>query len=266
MGALDLVLGALVGLALGLLGGGGSVLTVPILVYVSGLGAGEAVASGLVVVGGASFLGALGHWREGNLEWRMAAVLAPSAVTGAYAGARLAVFLGEAAQLSLFAVVVLLAAFSMLREGEPEGEERDDVGASRGVLAGAIPVASVARILAGGAAAGVVTGLVGVGGGFLVLPVLVLLGNLPMKRAVGTSLPIIAANSAAGFAGYAGRVEVPWAFLSAFTAASLVGVLAGTYAARFVPQERLKRYFAVSLIAIGLFVLGENLSGAFQPK
>lgn len=258
MGALDLVLGALVGLALGLLGGGGSVLTVPILVYVSGLGAGEAVASGLVVVGGASFLGALGHWREGNLEWRMAAVLAPSAVTGAYAGARLAVFLGEAAQLSLFAVVVLLAAFFMLREGEREGEERDDVGA--------IPVASVARILAGAAAAGVVTGLVGVGGGFLVLPVLVLLGKLPMKRAVGTSLPIIAANSAAGFAGYAGRVEVPWAFLSAFTAASLVGVLAGTYAARFVTQEKLKRYFAVSLIAIGLFILGENLSGAFQPK
>lgn len=267
-GLLDLALGVLVGVALGLLGAGGSVLTVPIFVYVAGFGAKEAIASSLAVVGVTSLFGAVGHWRAGNVNFRVALAFAPFAMAGTYAGARLAVFFSEAAQLALFAVVMLAAAFFMLREGKAGGvkirggvaREASD-GAASGIAARVVPTAWIA---AEGVAVGVVTGLVGVGGGFLIIPALVLVGNLPMKQAIGTSLLIIAAKSAAGFVGYAGQVEVAWSFLSAFTAASLVGILAGTYAVRFVTQERLKRYFAVFLVAMGLLVLGENLWAYWQ--
>ncbi|QIN85416.1 TSUP family transporter (plasmid) [Rubrobacter tropicus] len=260
VGLLDLVLGALMGLALGTLGGGGSVLTVPILVYVAGFGAREAVAYSLAVVGVTSLFGSVGHWRAGNVNWRVALVFGPFAVTGTYAGARLSVFFGETAQLALFAAVMLVAALFMLRGGRA-AEEAGLEGDGGGPRLGARPTAWIA---AEGVAVGVVTGLVGVGGGFLIIPALVLLAGVPMKQAVGTSLLIITAKSAAGFAGYAGQVEVPWAYLSSFTAAALAGIVAGTRVVRFVPQDRLKRYFAVFLIAMGLFVLGENVLTALK--
>ena len=116
----------------------------------------------------------------------------------------------------------------------------------------------LAKLLAVGLAVGALTGIVGIGGGFLIVPALVVLGRVPMKQAVGTSLLVIAMNSVAGFVGYSGSVEVPWRFLAGFTAVSVLGILAGTYLVRFVSPAALKRGFAVFLLVIGAFMLWQN--------
>lgn len=243
-------LAALVGLTLGLLGGGGSILTVPIFVYVLGFAPKEAIAMSLAVVGAVSAFGAAGHWRAGNVNPRVALVFGGVAMVGAFLGARLAVFVSGAAQLTLFAVVMLLAAFSMFRgPGKAAGADGDAPTAK------AMPLR---LIVAEGLAVGVLTGLVGVGGGFLIVPALVLLGRVPMKQAVGTSLVVIAMNSAAGFSGYLGQVEVAWRLMGFFTATAIGGILVGTYLVRFVPQAALKRGFAVFLVAMGSFILYQN--------
>jgi uncharacterized membrane protein YfcA len=246
---LGIGLGALVGLALGLLGGGGSILTVPIFVYVLGYGAKEAIAMSLAVVGAVSLFGAAGHWRAGNVNLRVALIFGAVAMAGTYLGARLAVFFSGAAQLILFAAVMLLAAWFMFRPKQVEAQ-----GAAPAELRD-MPLALIA---AEGLAVGVLTGLVGVGGGFLIVPALVLLGKVPMKQAVGTSLLVIAMKSAAGFAGYLGQVQVDWGFMAVFTAVAVGGILLGTYLVRFVPQAALQRAFAVFLVVMGTFILYQN--------
>jgi uncharacterized protein len=251
---LGLVLAALIGLSLGLLGGGGSILTVPIFVYVLGFGAKEAIAMSLAVVGAVSLVGAAGHWRAGNVNLRVALVFGSVAMAGTYLGARLAVYFSGGAQLALFAVVMLLAAGFMLRGERPTAspaaaEPSDATAAARMPLA---------LIVAEGLAVGVLTGLVGVGGGFLIVPALVLLARIPMKQAVGTSLLVIAMKSTTGFLGYLGQVEVPWAFMGLFTGVAIVGIMGGTYLVRFVSQAALKRAFAVFLIVMGGFILYQN--------
>ncbi len=254
MTLIGLLLAVVMGLALGLLGGGGSVLAVPILVYALGFGAKEAVAASLAVVGLTSLFGAAEHWRTGHVRLRVALVFGPIAAVGAYLGAHLAGLLSGATQLSLFAVVMLVAAFFMFRNGGPvkDGEEprsADSVG--RLVLRFALP----------GTGVGILTGLVGVGGGFLVVPALVLLGGIPMEASVGTSLLVIAMNSLAGFAGYLGKAEIPWGLMSLFAALAVAGSFAGAYLARFVPESALKKGFAIFLAAIAVFILYENGSG-----
>lgn len=250
---LGIGLAALIGLSLGLLGGGGSILTVPIFVYVLGFGAKEAIAMSLAVVGATSLLGAASHWRAGNVNLRLAGIFGVVAMAGTYLGARLAVFFSGAAQLALFAAVMLAAAYFMFRppalarEGAPDGS-----GPTRDMPMG--------LIVAEGIAVGVLTGLVGVGGGFLIVPALVLLGRVPMKQAVGTSLLIIAMKSAAGFAGYLGQVEVDWTFMALFTAVAAGGILVGAHLVRFVPQHALQRAFAVFLLVMGIFILYQNRS------
>jgi uncharacterized protein len=254
MDALGLLLGALIGLSLGVLGGGGSILTVPIFVYVLGYGAKEAIAMSLAVVGATALFGAAGHWRAGNVNFRVALVFGGVAMVGTYLGARLSVFFSGTAQLALFAVVMLVAAFFMLRDTGPALRAPVERSSTLSLL----------LIVLEGLAVGVVTGLVGVGGGFLIVPVLVLLGGLPMKQAVGTSLLVIALKSAAGFYGYLGQVEVPWAFMTLFSAVAIVGILGGTYLVRFVSQQALKRTFAVFLLVMGGFILYQN-RGAVVP-
>lgn len=248
MMVLGLGLAALVGLSLGLLGGGGSILTVPILVYVLGYGAKEAIAMSLAVVGTTSLVGAAGHWRAGNVKLRVALLFGAVAMAGSFLGSRMSAYFTDAAQLTLFAVVMLLAAGFMFR-GRREGA--GSAGGER------IPVVLIAL---SGIAVGVLTGLVGVGGGFLIVPALVLLGRVPMKEAVGTSLLIIAMNSVTGFAGYLGRVEVAWTFMMLFTALAVVGIVVGTRLVRYVPQGALRRGFALFLLFMGSFVLYQNRS------
>ncbi|MDP9458218.1 MAG: permease [Actinobacteria bacterium] len=248
---LGLLPAVVMGLALGLLGGGGSILAVPILVCALGFGAKEAVAASLAVVGLTSVFGAAEHWREGRVRLRVALVFGPIAAAGAYLGAHLAGFLSGAAQLSLFGAAMLAAAFFVFRDdgpGEESKEPSSDGSTARLLL----------RFAAPGMGVGVSTGLVGVGGGFLIVPALVLLGEVPMEAAVGTSLLVIAMNSFAGFAGYLGKAESRWGLLSIFAALAVSGSFAGAYLVRYVPQHALKKSFAAFLVAMALFVLYEN--------
>jgi uncharacterized protein len=180
-------------------------------------------------------------------------------MVGTYLGARLAVYFSGAAQLALFAVVMLLAAFFMFRERKRcrrrRARRRRRGGGCRGARRGRMPLG---LIVVEGLAVGVLTGLVGVGGGFLIVPALVLLGKIPMKQAVGTSLLVIAMKSAAGFLGYLGQVEVPWAFMGLFTGGGGRRDPGGTYLVRFVSQAALKRAFAVFLVVMGGFILYQN--------
>ncbi len=173
-------------------------------------------------------------------------------MTGAFGGAKLAVFLSGAIQLVLLGLVMLGAAASMLRGFK--GGANDDAPSSTRPVVLAVVALSV----------GVLTGLVGIGGGFLVVPALVLLAAVPMRQAVGTSLVVIAMNSASGFAGYLDTVALDWPILAGFTATAVADALAGTALASRVPQATLKRVFAVFLLAMGGFVLFKNRS-AFRP-
>ena len=252
MAIVGLLLAALMGITLGLLGGGGSILAVPILKYALGFGAKEAIASSLALVGATSLFGAASHWREGRVRWRTGLVFGLVAMAGAYLGAEyLAPFLSGATQLALFGVVMLVAAFLMFRESE---SARDAAGTEKGSLASTY----LLLLLGLGGAVGILTGLVGVGGGFLIVPALVLLAEVPMKEAVGTSLLVIALNSFAGFAGYLGEVSFRWGPLALFAALAVAGSFAGTYLVRFVPQGALKRSFALLLIIMAAFILYEN--------
>jgi uncharacterized membrane protein YfcA len=242
--SLGLALATLIGLTLGLLGGGGSIVTVPVLVYVLGFAAKPAIAMSLPVVGITSLIGAAMHWRLGNVRVPTALTFGVLAMVGAFAGAKLAVFLSGAVQLALLSVVMLAAAGSMLRGTRAEAEV---TAPPRVALL--VPVAL---------AVGVLTGLVGIGGGFLVVPALVLLARVPMREAVGTSLLVIAMNAASGFAGYLGTVELDWCFIAGFTGASVAGAFVGAALLARVPQGALKRGFAVFLLVMGAFVLYRN--------
>jgi uncharacterized protein len=159
-------------------------------------------------------------------------------------------------QLALFAVVMLIAAAFMLRDRAPRRPRAAPAGPAR------LPFALIA---AEGLAVGVLTGLVGVGGGFLIVPALVLLSGLEMKQAVGTSLVVIAVKSAAGFIGYLDQVVVPWAFMALFTAVAIAGIAGGAWLVRFVSQHALRRTFGVFLLIMGGFILFQNRSAFVVP-
>lgn len=238
-------LGTLVGLTLGLLGGGGSVLTVPLLVYALGLAPKVAIASSLAVVGMVSLVGAHQHARAGNVEVRTAVVFGLVAMVGAWLGARASVWLPGTVQLALFAVVMLVAAVFMLR-GRPDVQ--GTTPRNRTVVATAA------------LAVGALTGVVGVGGGFVIVPTLVLLLGVPMKRAVGTSLLVIAMNSTAGFVGYLSQVTIPWGLLAGFALFALAGIVIGSRLAQHLAAETLRKAFAVFLIMVAVFMLVQNLA------
>lgn len=243
------LLAALIGLSLGLLGGGGSILTVPVLVYVLGFEAKLAIAMSLPVVGITSLVGAIGHWRAGNVRAKTALAFGFTAMAGAFTGARLAGLLSGATQLIIFAAVMLLAAVSMYRNqlGDAFSAPPDHNG-------------RLLPLLASAAAVGVLTGIVGIGGGFLIVPALVVFARIPMKEAVGTSLLVIAMNTASGFAGYLGQVTIDWGFVAGFTGIAILGVLAGTRLVPMISPTQLKRAFAVILIGVALFILHQNRS------
>ncbi len=249
------MLAALVGLSLGLMGGGGSILTVPIFVYVLGYDPKLAIAMSLPVIGVTSLVGAVGHWKAGNVNLRVAATFGLLAMAGAFAGAKLAVLISGEIQLILLAVVMIAAAVLMIRSARTASAAAAGEPEARGM-----PVALLATVAI---AVGALTGLVGVGGGFLVVPALVILARAPMKQAIGTSLLVIAMNSLSGFVGYLGQVAVPWGFMAGFTAVAVAGILAGTYLVRFVSQRALKQSFAVFLIVIGAFMLYRNRAVLF---
>ncbi len=247
MTSLAVVLSLLVGLTLGLLGGGGSILTVPVLVYALGIEPKLAVVMSLPIVGGAAFIGAVQHWRLGHVELRSALPFGLVAMLGAFAGAQLAHQVSGTTQMIILAAVMVLAAGSMLRSARADNSSQPLARRSRSAL------------LAVGAATGILTGLVGVGGGFLMVPALVLLGGLPMSHAIGTSLLVIAMNTATGYVGHHGTVVVPWNLVAWFFALTTVGILAGGRWTDRVPQQALKRAFACLLLGISALLLWQNL-------
>jgi uncharacterized protein len=253
------LLAFLIGVTLGLLGGGGSILTVPVFVYVLGLESKRAIAMSLPVVGAVALLGALRHARLGHVAWRMALPFGLATMAGAYGGALAARFLLGPIQLALFALVMIAAAVSMLRNARlpedvpdpavPDPAVPDPAGRPRwGTLT---PI---------GIGVGMVTGLVGAGGGFLIVPALVLLGRVPMRDAIGTSLFVITLNTSAGFLGYTGTVDVAWGLMAAFAAFAGAGILVGSALVPRVPVPQLKRAFGVLLLAVGGAILWQLLS------
>jgi hypothetical protein len=234
-----------IGLALGMLGGGGAILTLPMLVYVAKVEPRTAIAMSLFVVGSTSLVGTMMHARAGAVQFRLGAVFGSAAMVGAYAGGRVARFVPAQALLVLFAIVMLVTAIAMLR---PRAREQD---APRSLALG--------RALALGALVGAVSGLVGAGGGFLIVPALTLFGGLAMREAVGTSLFVIALQAFAGFVGQVAYVDVPGALTVVVTIAAVAGSGLGALAGKRVSPGGLRRAFAWLVLAMGLFVLGKQL-------
>lgn len=240
-----IILGAaIIGLSLGLLGSGGSILTVPILTYLLGMPEKTAVASSLAIVGGISLFGALPLLRRGLVDGRALLAFGPPSMLGTVAGAWLAQRLPEGSQLLIFAPVMLVAAWRM---------------ASGGAASVQGPRKSAWAIALAGIGVGLLTGLVGIGGGFLIVPALVLLLGLPMPRAVATSLLLIVLNSAVGFGKYlmadSGQLQLDPTVIGLFIAiggaASMLGGRLGTR----VPQALLRRIFAVVLVLVAVSIL-----------
>ena len=248
------LLGAVaIGLVLGLLGSGGSILTVPVLVYLAGQPDKVAIAESLAIVGAIAAVGAVPYARQRLVDWHSVVYFGVPGIVGTYGGAALAEWVPGPVQLALFAVVMILAAALMFR-GKKGLEERGDAPHERQPL----------WLIAGeGLLVGVLTGLVGVGGGFLIVPALVLLGGLSMRLAVGTSLLIIAAKSAAGFWKYtdilaAAGQHVDWQLIGLFAAIGIAGSFVGNALSRRVPQAQLKKGFAVFLVVMGGFILAKE--------
>ncbi len=236
----------LMGTVLGLLGGGGSIMAVPILHYVLDIPSKEAIATSLLVVGSTSAMAVINHGRQGNVMWRIGLTFGVFAMGGAYLGGLVAQFIPGAVLLGLFATLMLVTAIMMLR-GKKNAANDADFDPDR-----ALPVHLIAIE---GLAVGAATGLVGAGGGFLVVPALVLLGGLPMKKAIGTSLFVIALKSGAGFAGYAGHVSVDWSIVLPFLGAALVGAVLGERISRNIDASKLRTGFAYFVLIMGVGML-----------
>jgi uncharacterized membrane protein YfcA len=242
-----LILSGAIGVSLGLLGGGGSILAVPVLVYVAGIEAKESVAMSLAIVGSTSLFGSLLHGRKGKLDLKVAAIFGGAGITGAYAGAKLTHLVANRTLLLLFAALMLVVAVAMLLR-----KDKSDASAAR------TQKGSLALTLLVGLGVGFLTGFLGVGGGFLVVPALVLFAGLPMRLAVGTSLLVIAINSAAGFVGHLGEGELQLSKTVAFTVAAVAGTFVGEHFTRRVPAARLRRMFAYFVILVAIFLVAEN--------
>lgn len=251
----------LVGVVIGLAGGGGSILTVPILVYIFGIPAVLATTYSLFVVGATSLIGSINHIWKGRVDLRLTATFALPSFLSVYLSRRYLVpalpdplfWLGTLpvtksnAMLVFFALVMLLAARAMIRDKQP-GQGMAPDGRPRYV-----PLAL------DGLAVGLLTGIIGAGGGFLIVPMLVLLAGLPIHRAVATSVLIIAINSFVGFLGDVQHTQLNWNFILPFTGLSIGGIFLGMYLSRFVPPNRLRQGFGWFVLTVALYMIWKEL-------
>ena len=240
-----------IGLSLGLLGAGGSILTVPVLVYLVGQVDKVAIAGSLAIVGGISLVGALPYIVKRRVDWRSVILFGLPGMAGTYGGAYLAQFVSGTFQIIVFGVLVVLAGVLMIRPVQVK-----DTAATPQVYW---------KIAAEGLVVGIITGFVGVGGGFLIVPALVLLGGLPMHIAIGTSLLIIALKSLSGFYKYLDvlstlQLSLDWEIIRLFTVLGILGSFAGSLVSTQLPQQTLRRTFACFLFVIGTSILWQNFS------
>ncbi|KZO59435.1 sulfite exporter TauE/SafE family protein [Dietzia cinnamea] len=240
-------LAVLVGLSLGLLGGGGSILVVPLLTYIGGLDPREAIATSLFVVGATSLVSLIGHARKGNVRWRTGLIFGAAGMVGAFLGGLAGGYIPGTLLMIAFALMMIATAGAMIkgrkdRDGQSQTHHHP-----------------LWRILRDGLVVGAATGLVGAGGGFLVVPALVLLAGLPMTAAVGTSLLVIAMKSFAGLGGYLTSVSLDWPLVAAVTAAAIAGSFVGIRLTSVVPERALRKGFGVFVLLMGAFVLSQEL-------
>lgn len=252
----------LIGIVLGLIGGGGSILTVPVLVYLFYVNPVTATAYSLFIVGFTTLIGAIQNIKKGLVDFKTALVFATPALIAVYATRRYLVpaipdeifSIGEflvtknIAIMMFFAIIMLLASISMIRNNHKVVKENR-------VLAFNYPL-----IIAEGIVVGVLTGIVGAGGGFLIIPALVLLAKLPMKKAVATSLLIIAIKSLIGFIGDVENLEIEWLFLFGFTAVSVIGIFIGAYLSNFIEGKKLKKGFGWFVLIMGIYIIYKELT------
>lgn len=241
---LTYILACLVGLSLGLLGSGGSVLAVPILKFSAGLSAREAVATSLATVGSVSLIGGLMAWRQGRVVWKVAGIFSLLATIGTFAGVELAKRMHGKMQMGLFILIMFVATIRMFRGKKQSAEEEKGEEQSPGHI---VPLFLKAFSV------GLLTGIVGVGGGFLIVPALVALFHLPMKKATGTSLVVIAVNSAVGTMRYSQAVEMDWGFTGIFVGAAVLGLVAGMSFSKKLDDDKLRVLFAYGLALVSLY-------------
>ncbi|MFF5050153.1 sulfite exporter TauE/SafE family protein [[Kitasatospora] papulosa] len=242
---LALVAGAVIGLALGALGGGGSVLTVPALIYLLGFSPVSATTAGLIIVAVTSATALYAHARDGNVAWRTGALFAAAGIVPAVFAGAAAGHLPAAALTTAFAVVAALAAVRMLRPSGAEPPERIRPAGAAGA----------------GAGLGAVTGFLGVGGGFLAVPALVGVLGLRMKQAVGTSLLVITVNSLAALTARAGTGgDLRWEVIAPFTGAAILGAWDGKRLASKITGPTLQRVFAFVLLGVAAFMLVDAIA------
>jgi len=240
--------GFLIGVSLGALGGGGSILAVPVLVFIAGQAPAAATTTSLVVVGVASLIGAYGHWRAGRVLVVPGLIFGLVGIGGSLTGSALNRRLDGDVLLLAFAALVLIAAWRMA-VAKKEGPDADT---SRGGLRVWSP-GRVAKMVAAGTVVGFLTGLFGVGGGFVIVPALALLLRFPMASAIGTSLLVIAVNTAVALTARIGAGPIDWATTLVFTAAAIAGVGAGKKVADRVDSKSLQKAFAVLLVGVALY-------------
>lgn len=246
--ALAALLSLGIGVVLGTLGGGGAILTLPMLVYVLGVEPKAAIATSLFVVGTTSLIGMGVHARAGRVQWRMGAAFGAAAMLGSAGGAHLAHFVPGLVLLLLFATLMIVTALAMLKR-------REELPRAAGTEARP----ALGRALALGVGVGALSGLVGAGGGFLIVPALTLLAGLGMAQAVGTSLFVIALQSLTGFAVHSTHVELDWRLIAIIGAASIVGSLFGAALSAKVAPANLRRAFAFLVLATGLLMFVKEL-------
>jgi uncharacterized membrane protein YfcA len=246
-------LALLIGVSLGLLGGGGSIITVPILRYALGMEGHEAIATSLLVVATTSFTAMLVHARKGRVRWRTGLIFGSAGMLGAYLAGTVAHRVPAPLLLAGFGAMMLVTAVAMLRPERPVPQASDESAARSSTR---LPTA---KIVLEGLIVGAVTGLVGAGGGFLVVPALVLLGRLPMPAAIGTSLLVISLKSFAGFFGYIEHTSIDWPLALGTSAFAVVGSAAGAWVAARVSAQTLRKSFGWFVVAMAFFILAREL-------
>ncbi|HEY2381853.1 MAG TPA: sulfite exporter TauE/SafE family protein [Terriglobia bacterium] len=238
------ILALLVGLSLGALGGGGSIITIPLLVYVARIPAENAVGMSLVIVGTTSLLGAILHFRRGNVDLRPSLLFSVTGMAGSFIGSAGTHLLSRKSLLLMFSVIMLSAGLAMWR-GSTGLHQATELSVYRSLLAGF--------------AVGLLTGFLGIGGGFLIVPALVLFAGLDPRKAAGTSLAVIAFNSSTGILGQLRFITFDWPLLAGFLAFSLAGMIAGCALAVRLSHYSLRRNFGITIIIVAVFVALGNL-------
>lgn len=254
----------LIGVVLGLVGGGGSILTVPVLVYLFGVAPVLATAYSLFIVGLSSLFGAVQNMKKGLIDFKTAAIFSVPAFIAVYLTHKFLVpaipetifevsgftLTKSIAIMVFFALIMFAAALAMIRNkcvGDDCHDENRTV------------VYNYPMILLEGSVVGVLTGIVGAGGGFLIIPALVLMAKLPMKKAVATSLLIIAVKSLIGFIGDVENLELDWSFLGFFTLLAVVGIFLGIFLNKWIPGEKLKKAFGWFVLVMAIYILYKEL-------